>query len=95
MRNSLSYWFHPRNLFSPLMKHHAGFYSLLFFQKLWGLVKVKLEAEVGEYGWCSHCCLGRWCLREGVFSEPGQGLVSSLHCSDLNFHVYQMTKRNG
>ena len=28
------------------MKYHAGFYSLLFFQKPWGLVKVKLEAEV-------------------------------------------------
>ena len=77
MKNSLSYWFHPRNLFSPSMKYCAGFYSLLFFQKPWGLVKVKLEAEVGGMWMVLSLLLWEGGPREGVFSVAGQGLVSS------------------
>ena len=43
----------------------------------WGLVKVKLEAEVGGMWMVLSLLLWEGGPREGVFSVAGQGLVSS------------------
>lgn len=57
-------------------------------------MKMKLKPG-GEFGRGSCCRLGRADSREGVFSTPGQVLVSLLLYSDLRLHIGQLTRRKG